>query len=235
MIKLIALSAIILSCTAQTSYSTENKATEKVMINPNDTTNSIHQFTVKSLDGGMINFSAFKGKKILVVNTASECGYTPQYKELQSLYEMYKNKLVVIGFPANNFGGQEPGSDSEIKSFCELNYGVTFPMAAKISVTGDDMAPELIELVFENLLERGTFQRIVGIDDIDAVDEFGGELAPDGVHGDALQLPRQLGAWTFDEFVEAELGAKFAAHVARAEVAGEEDDAAFEVDDGVIA
>ncbi len=141
MIKLIALSAIILSCTAQTSYSTENKATEKVMINPNDTTNSIHQFTVKSLDGGMINFSAFKGKKILVVNTASECGYTPQYKELQSLYEMYKNKLVVIGFPANNFGGQEPGSDSEIKSFCELNYGVTFPMAAKISVTGDDMAP----------------------------------------------------------------------------------------------
>ncbi len=141
MIKLIALSAIILSCTAQTSYSTENKATEKVMINPNDTTNSIHQFTVKSLDGGMIDFSAFKGKKILVVNTASECGYTPQYKELQSLYEMYKNKLVVIGFPANNFGGQEPGSDSEIKSFCELNYGVTFPMAAKISVTGDDMAP----------------------------------------------------------------------------------------------
>lgn len=138
---IIILSAIILSCTAQTSYSTENKATEKVMNNPNDTTNSIHQFTVKSLDGGMIDFSAFKGKKLLVVNTASECGYTPQYKELQSLYEMYKNKLVVIGFPANNFGGQEPGSDSEIKSFCQLNYGVTFPMAAKISVSGDDMAP----------------------------------------------------------------------------------------------
>lgn len=138
---IIILSAIILSCTAQTSYSTENKATEKVMINPNDTTNSIHQFTVKSLDGGMIDFSAFKGKKILLVNTASECGYTPQYKELQALYEKYKDKLVVVGFPANNFGGQEPGSDSEIKSFCQLNYGVTFPMAAKISVSGDDMAP----------------------------------------------------------------------------------------------
>ncbi len=141
MIKLIALSAIMLSCAAQTKPAEENATTGKIMINPNDTTKSIHQFKVASLDGGSIDFASFKGKKILVVNTASECGYTPQYKELQALYEKFKDKLVVVGFPANNFGGQEPGSNSEIKSFCELNYGVKFPMAAKISVSGHDMSP----------------------------------------------------------------------------------------------
>lgn len=103
--------------------------------------NSIHSFKVKSLSGGIIDFSDFRGKKILVVNTASECGYTPQYAGLQQLYEKYKNDLVIVGFPANNFGGQEPGSNSEIKSFCEKNYGVNFPMAAKVSVKGDDIAP----------------------------------------------------------------------------------------------
>ena len=107
----------------------------------NESPKSIHGFKVESLDGNTIDFAAFKGKKILIVNTASECGYTPQYKELESLYEKYKEKLVVVGFPANNFGGQEPGSNSEIKSFCTKNYGVTFPMAAKISVKGDDIAP----------------------------------------------------------------------------------------------
>jgi glutathione peroxidase len=107
----------------------------------NDSIKSIHDFKVAALDGGSINFADFKGKKILVVNTASECGYTPQYKDLQALAEKYKDKLVVVGFPANNFGGQEPGSNTEIKSFCEKNYGVTFPMAAKVSVKGDDIAP----------------------------------------------------------------------------------------------
>lgn len=141
MIKIIAVSALILSCASQTKPAEENITTGKIMINPNDTTKSIHQFKVASLDGGTIDFASFKGKKILVVNTASECGYTPQYKELQALYEKFKDKLVVVGFPANNFGGQEPGSNSEIKSFCELNYGVKFPMAAKISVSGDDMSP----------------------------------------------------------------------------------------------
>ena len=102
---------------------------------------SIHEFKVESLDGGTIDFSTFKGKKILVVNTASECGYTPQYKELEELYKKFGDKLVVVGFPANNFGGQEPGSNIEIKAFCEKNYGVTFPMAAKVSVKGEDMAP----------------------------------------------------------------------------------------------
>lgn len=101
---------------------------------------SIHEFTVEALDGGQLDLSTFKGKKILVVNTASECGYTPQYKPLEELYKTYGEKLVVIGFPANNFGKQEPGSNAEIAEFCEKNYGVSFPMAAKVSVKGKDQA-----------------------------------------------------------------------------------------------
>lgn len=108
---------------------------------PTDTTQNIYGFKVAGLTGGTIDFAAYKGKKILIVNTASECGYTPQYKDLQALYDRYKDKLVIVGFPANNFGGQEPGSNEEIHSFCEKNYGVSFPMAAKISVKGADMAP----------------------------------------------------------------------------------------------
>lgn len=100
----------------------------------------IYSFKVEALDGGSIDFSKFKGKKILVVNTASKCGYTPQYKGLEELYQKYKDKLVIVGFPANNFGGQEPGTNTEIKEFCTKNYGVTFPMAAKVSVKGDDQA-----------------------------------------------------------------------------------------------
>jgi glutathione peroxidase len=102
---------------------------------------SIYEFKVEGLEGGSIDFSKFKGKKIMIVNTASKCGNTPQYKELEELYEKYKDKLVIVGFPANNFGQQEPGSNEEIKEFCTKNYGVTFPMASKISVKGDDMAP----------------------------------------------------------------------------------------------
>lgn len=97
--------------------------------------------TVKSLDGKDVDFTQFKGKKVLIVNTASECGYTPQYEDLQKLYDTYKDKIVVLGFPANNFGGQEPGSNEEIQTFCKKNYGVTFPMFEKISVAGDDMHP----------------------------------------------------------------------------------------------
>ncbi len=108
---------------------------------PTDLQNNIYQFKVESIDGGIIDFSQFKGKKILVVNTASECGFTPQYKDLEKLYQQYKDKLVIIGFPANNFGGQEPGSNDEIKTFCSKNYGVSFPMAAKVSVKGKDVHP----------------------------------------------------------------------------------------------
>lgn len=99
---------------------------------------NIYSFKVESLDGKTIDFADYKGKKILIVNTASECGYTPQYKQLQELWEAKKNDIVIIGFPANNYGKQEPGSNSEIATFCEKNYGVSFPMAAKVSVKGAD-------------------------------------------------------------------------------------------------
>jgi glutathione peroxidase len=105
------------------------------------TASSIYDFKVEGLEGGAIDFSKFKGKKIMIVNTASKCGNTPQYAELEQLYEKYKDKLVIVGFPANNFGQQEPGSNDEIKEFCTKNYGVSFPMASKISVKGDDIAP----------------------------------------------------------------------------------------------
>jgi len=106
-----------------------------------DISKSIYDFKVEALDGGKIDLAKYKGKKILIVNTASKCGFTPQYKELEALYEKYKGKMVIVGFPANNFGHQEPGTNQEIATFCKQNYGVSFPMAAKISVKGDDMAP----------------------------------------------------------------------------------------------
>src|SRR5215475_9366103 len=105
------------------------------------TGSTIYDFKVPALDGSTIDFSKYKGKKIMIVNTASKCGNTPQYKDLEALYEKYKDKLVIVGFPANNFGAQEPGTNEEIKEFCTKNYGVSFPMAAKISVKGDDTAP----------------------------------------------------------------------------------------------
>lgn len=101
----------------------------------------IYDFKVPSLDGKTIDFKKFKGKKILIVNTASACGYTPQYADLEKLHQQYKDKLVVVGFPANNFGQQEPGNNDEIRDFCKKNYGVSFPMAAKVSVKGEDMHP----------------------------------------------------------------------------------------------
>ncbi len=103
---------------------------------------SIHQFTVKDLYGNDFHFSSLKGKKVLIVNTASKCGLTPQYKDLQKLYELYQHQnFTIIGFPANNFMSQEPGSESEIAVFCQKNYGVSFPMMSKISVKGKDQAP----------------------------------------------------------------------------------------------
>ena len=104
------------------------------------TDGSIYDFKVPGLDG-TIDFSQYKGKKIMIVNTASMCGNTPQYADLEKLYEKYKDKLVIVGFPANNFGQQEPGSNEEIKEFCSKKYAVTFPMAEKISVRGDDIHP----------------------------------------------------------------------------------------------
>ncbi len=118
---------------------------------------SIYEFKVPGLEGGSIDFSQYKGKKIMIVNTASKCGNTPQYAELEELYKKYKNKLVIIGFPANNFGGQEPGTKEEISEFCKRNYGVTFPMADKVSVKGADIAP-----IFQYLTDEA---KKLGIED----------------------------------------------------------------------
>ncbi|WP_324690651.1 glutathione peroxidase [Flavobacterium cheonhonense] len=141
---------LILACSVMLLVSCQNNAqTKTVAVNTNTSTmttvtkqESIHQFKVIDLYGKEFDFSTLKGKKILIVNTASECGLTPQYKDLESIYSKYKDKnFVIVGFPANNFGGQEPGSNQEIAKFCQMNYGVSFPMMGKISVKGNDMHP----------------------------------------------------------------------------------------------
>ncbi|GAB2451919.1 glutathione peroxidase [Hymenobacter qilianensis] len=102
---------------------------------------TVYDYTVKTIDGKDLKLSQFAGKKLLIVNVASECGYTPQYKELEELHKNHGDKVTVLGFPANNFGGQEPGTNEEIATFCEKNFGVTFPLFEKVSVKGDDTAP----------------------------------------------------------------------------------------------
>ena len=102
---------------------------------------SVHEFTITTIDGQSKNLSDFKGKKMLFVNTASQCGFTSQYMELQEVHEKYGGELVIIGFPANNFGGQEPGSNDQIKSFCQKNYGVSFLLSEKVSVKGNNISP----------------------------------------------------------------------------------------------
>jgi glutathione peroxidase len=131
------------TATAITNYN-ENMNTETKV-------ETIYQFRVKDLYGKEFDFASLKGKKILVVNTASECGLTPQYKDLEAIYEKYKDKnFVIVGFPANNFGSQEPGSNEEIAKFCEKNYGVTFPMMSKVSVKGKDMTE-----IYQFLTQKG--------------------------------------------------------------------------------
>src|SRR6201985_3537976 len=101
----------------------------------------VYEFKLTNIDGKPFNLAQYKGKKVLIVNTASKCGFTPQYKELQKLADTYKDKLVVVGFPATTFGQQDPGTASEIKTFCEKNGGVTLPLSQKVSVKGDDIDP----------------------------------------------------------------------------------------------
>jgi len=113
-----------------------------VLVSAQNKPKNLYDFTVTDIDGKKFDLSQFKGKKVMIVNVASKCGLTPQYELLQELYDEYKNKgLVIIGFPANNFKDQEPGSNREIKEFCTRNYGVTFPMMEKISVAGSNQAP----------------------------------------------------------------------------------------------
>ena len=131
--------ALLFSCQnqAQTKKTKTTKETTKTM-----SASNIYGFKVTNLYGKEFDFASLKGKKVIIVNTASKCGLTPQYKDLEAIYKEYKDKnLVIIGFPANNFASQEPGTNKEIAEFCEMNYGVTFPMMDKISVKGSDMAP----------------------------------------------------------------------------------------------
>lgn len=128
-----ALFAALISCSFVFSSFFKKKGTP---------TSSIHTFRVNTLEGQEFDFSALKGKKILVVNTASKCGFTPQFEQLQALYEKYKDKnFVVVGFPCNQFASQDPGTSEEIKTFCTRNYGVSFPMMEKVDVKGDNAAP----------------------------------------------------------------------------------------------
>ncbi len=128
------LSLVFITITIPCFAQTQNK-NEKIM-------KTFHDFTMTTLEGNEFDLSKLKGKKVLVVNTASKCGFTPQYAEMEELYKKYGgDKFVVIGFPANNFLKQEPGTDKEIAEFCSKNYGVTFPMFSKISVKGKDINP----------------------------------------------------------------------------------------------
>lgn len=128
---------ILFSCQNQA----QPKKSETNMTTPAVTKENIYQFKVEDLSGKVFDFATLKGKKIMIVNTASKCGNTPQYKGLEATYKEYKDKgFVIVGFPANNFASQEPGTNEEIATFCQMNYGVTFPMMDKVSVKGDDMA-----------------------------------------------------------------------------------------------
>jgi glutathione peroxidase len=148
---LLILALLLSFCsTGQKNVSSNNTSTQGMQ------RKSLHEFSVLTITGDTISLSQYKGKKIMVVNTASKCGLTPQYKELEELYTQYKDSnFVIIGFPANNFLGQEPGSNDEIAQFCARNYGVSFPMMAKISVKGKDMHPvyKFLTTLAENGLE----------------------------------------------------------------------------------
>ncbi|MBC5862908.1 glutathione peroxidase [Flavobacterium sp. F339] len=128
---------VLFSCQNQA----QPKKSDKIMSTAVTAKENIYQFKVEDLSGKTFDFSTLKGKKVIIVNTASKCGLTPQYKDLEAVYKEYKDKgLVIVGFPANNFASQEPGTNEEIATFCQMNYGVTFPMMDKVSVKGDDMA-----------------------------------------------------------------------------------------------
>ena len=136
---------LLLASCALLLFSCKNQAqpqkSETNMSTPLVAKETIYQFKVEDLSGNSFDFASLKGKKIMIVNTASKCGLTPQYKDLEAVYKEYKDKgLVIVGFPANNFASQEPGTNEEIATFCQMNYGVTFPMMDKVSVKGDDMA-----------------------------------------------------------------------------------------------
>ncbi|SFB09892.1 glutathione peroxidase [Algoriphagus aquimarinus] len=138
---LVFLGCLLLLVSAYAISKTHSRVVKTESISENTMEKSFFDFKMKDLNGKEVDFSTFKGKKIIIVNVASKCGYTPQYEALQKLYSENSDKLVILGFPANNFGGQEPGSNEEIQTFCSENYGVTFPMFEKVSVKGFDKHP----------------------------------------------------------------------------------------------
>ncbi|KXX72036.1 glutathione peroxidase [Flammeovirga sp. SJP92] len=136
-IALLACCVALLACTK-----VHKSSPESTSFDDRKRESQFYNFKLKKLNGEYLDFQTLKGKKILIVNTASKCGFTPQYEALQKLHEKYGEKLVILGFPCNQFGGQEPGSSEEIASFCKLNYGVTFTMMEKVNVKkGDDQSP----------------------------------------------------------------------------------------------
>lgn len=144
------------------------------------TAGSVHDFTLTSIEGQSAPLAAYKGKVLLLVNVASRCGYTPQYAGLQSLYDKYKDRgLVVVGVPANNFGGQEPGTNEEIKTFCTRNYNVTFPMMSKVSVKGSDMTPLYGYLTQTGGDVKWNFTKFLVGKDGKVVQRFESKVAPD--------------------------------------------------------
>ncbi|HSJ69920.1 MAG TPA: glutathione peroxidase [Anditalea sp.] len=140
--KIILLLALLaMSCNVENKVTDESVSASMLTIDDMIMPKNFHEFKLKNIDGEEVDFAQFKGKKVLLVNVASKCGYTSQYAELQELHEKHGDKITVLGFPANNFGGQEPGTEEEIKTFCSENFGVTFPMFEKVSVKGVDKHP----------------------------------------------------------------------------------------------
>lgn len=146
---------------------------------------NFYEFQAKTLDGNTFDFSSLKGKKVMIVNTASKCGFTPQYKELQELFDQYGgDNFTIIGFPANDFMHQEPGTNEEIADFCQKNYGVTFPMMAKISVKGDQMSPIYKWLTDKNLNGKmdskvqWNFQKYIIDENGNLIDVFAPKTSP---------------------------------------------------------
>lgn len=153
---LLGLSLFFISCGQNGHTSATETPAEIASLEAPEDAKPIYQFELQDIEGNAVSLDQYKGKVLLVVNVASKCGYTPQYEDLQAFYEKYKEKgVVILGFPANNFGGQEPGSNAEIQQFCKKNYGVSFPMFAKISVKGDDTHP-----LYQYLTDKGQNGRI---------------------------------------------------------------------------
>lgn len=151
---------------------------------------SIYNFNVQSIDEEEIKLESLKGKVVLIVNTASKCGFTPQYEGLQALYEKYKDQgLEIIGFPSNQFAEQEPGTASEVKSFCSLNYGVTFPLTEKVDVRGENAHP-----LFNYLTEKAPFKGLEGLPNSDGLVNFLKANFPETLEGDSIK-------WNFTKFL----------------------------------